>query len=180
MKPTIVTGLFNINREAFEGYKRQWATYLEWFKNCLSLDCDLVTFVDEGMEKFIEANRNFPTKVIPIKLSEFRLYRHVDKMQEVMNSRKFKAKVTDPIAPEVTRPLYNVVTYSKVSMMKMAADLNPFNGDYFIWIDAGCMHDRFLPRYKGIRFPNDDRLSLLNHDKIYMTCYKNQCLRTGT
>ena len=37
-------------------------------------------------------------------------------------------------------PLYNIVTNSKAGRMERAILLNPFNSDFFIWLDAGMGH----------------------------------------
>lgn len=174
--PTIVTGLYNINRESFGVYRRDWSDYLKWFENCLSLECNMVIFIEDSMIDFVKAHRSHlnpdRTKIIPMSLPEFRFYKYKEKMQSVMDSAAFKKDLPDPFAPEVTRPLYDIVTYSKISMLRIASDLNPFNSDYFIWLDAGSMKEKFLPRFKNIEFPIWERFKLIDKSKIYINCYE--------
>ena len=46
---TIVTALFNINRDKLDG--RDWNTYLKWFSNFLKLKAPLIIFTSKDLNK---------------------------------------------------------------------------------------------------------------------------------
>ena len=47
---TIVTALFNIEREQMDG--RDWDEYLKWFDVTLQLKCPMVLFITEDIKEF--------------------------------------------------------------------------------------------------------------------------------
>ena len=49
---TIVSALFNIERERMDG--RDWDEYLEWFDVTLQLKCPMVLFITEDIKEFVE------------------------------------------------------------------------------------------------------------------------------
>ena len=62
-KATIVSALFNIEREVMDG--RPWEEYLKWFDIFLKLKTPMVLFVTEDLVEFIDERRkNIPTEVI--------------------------------------------------------------------------------------------------------------------
>ena len=60
---TIVSALFNIQREEMDG--RDWEEYLKWFDVTLRLKCPMVLFVSEDVREFVEERRTkIPTEII--------------------------------------------------------------------------------------------------------------------
>ena len=53
---TIVTALFNIEREQMDG--RDWDEYLKWFTVTLQLKCPMTVFVTEDLVDFVKEKRN--------------------------------------------------------------------------------------------------------------------------
>ena len=49
---TIVSALFNIERENMDG--RKWDEYLEWFDITLKLQCPMYLFVTEDVREFVD------------------------------------------------------------------------------------------------------------------------------
>ena len=57
--------------------------------------------------------------------------------------------------------IYSVIQYSKFKWLREAAEINPFDTDYFFWIDAGV--SRFLePQDYKSSFPSLDTIEQLN------------------
>lgn len=133
---TIVTSLYNIGRENMDG--RPYSSYLEWFKKTLSLNSPMVVFVDESDSKFVKENRKEEnTKIIIQKLQNMPMYNYKEKMDQIINSEKYKRTIKDPNRIECNYSLYDIVQYSKFDWMEAVAELNPFNSEYFLWCDAG-------------------------------------------
>ena len=60
---TIVSALFNIERERMDG--RDWDEYLKWFDVTLQLKCPMVLFITEDIKELVEEKRKgLPTEII--------------------------------------------------------------------------------------------------------------------
>ena len=69
---TIVSSLFNIEREGMDG--RSWDEYLKWFELTLKLKCPMVLFVTEDLVSFIEERRRiFPQRLLYRKQKKFHI-----------------------------------------------------------------------------------------------------------
>lgn len=135
---TIVTSLYDINRESLDG--RDWNTYIDWFKKTLSIKCPMVIFVDEKTEKIVRDYRkevDEKTLVITSQLSQSPYYSFKERMDTIIDSSEYKNNVKDPNRIECKSSLYNIVQYSKFYWLETASALNPFDTDFFLWLDAG-------------------------------------------
>jgi hypothetical protein len=133
---TIVTGLFDINRNTMDG--REWKNYLNWFEKTLSLNCPMVIFIEENNINFVKnARKNFPTKIISQNIHDLPYYQYKEKMDKIILSEDYKNKIKDNKRIECNFSLYSIIQYSKFEWMKVTSELNPFESDYFIWMDAG-------------------------------------------
>ena len=66
--------------------------------------------------------------------------------------------------PEAFSELYNIVTNSKVPLLKMAAEQNPFNTSHFFWMDFGYGHGKdIIPKNRKLTPRNG---MITNQDKI--------------
>lgn len=126
--------------------------YNEWFKNTLAINCPYVFFSNkEGIEFIKQYRRSYPTYYIELDFENFYTYKFKDKM------------LTHPVdCPSVE---LNMVWNEKLFMIEKAHALNPFNSDWFKWIDAGIVNyrDTYPPQSA---FPNVDKLNKLPQDKF--------------
>ena len=137
MTATIVTALYDINRDK-KGDGRTFDEYLTWFKGTLKVKSPMVIFVDESLKEFVEENRKgLPTKIITEPLEEVPYYHLNDRIQEVMDDDNYKSKIGAPDRVECKLSLYNVIIYSKFLWVKRVIEDNPFDSEYFMWMDAG-------------------------------------------
>ena len=145
---TIVSGYWKI-------INKHDNNYLEWFKNTLSINCPYVFF---GTEDTIEIARKFrgnlPTYYVELEIKDFETYSYGNRM------------VTHSFhCPSVE---LNLVWHEKIFLMKKAININPFNSDYFMWVDAGiCVYRNLKPPTQS--FPNVEKLSSLPKDKFIFT-----------
>tara|TARA_B100001059_G_C17839307_1_gene590798 strand:+ start:876 stop:1667 length:792 start_codon:yes stop_codon:yes gene_type:complete len=158
-KPVIVTSLFDIGRDTWETFTVSYHTYLWWMKNTLSLDAKFVIYTDNRFhDKIVEMRKEFDpglseTKVIKTYLHQLPSYLKYNRwMETLMHSEQFKSKIQHQV-PEMTKPLYNTVIFNKLDFVKDAKDNNYFDGDLFIWVDAGGLRDD-INLYKGTKWPN--------------------------
>lgn len=171
MKTTIVTALYDIGREKFDG--RKFEEYLVWFEKTLSLNCSMVVFVPASLETFVRSNRKEKETTIILQELEETPYFHVsERMQEVISHPGYKQKMNDSHRIECTSNLYNCIQYSKFKWMKEAAEIK--QSDYFIWMDAGL--SRFFDDLDTSKqYPGKNAVPVLeaNKDKILVQAFSS-------
>lgn len=141
---TIVSALFNIEREGMDG--RTWEEYLKWFEITLKLKCPMVLFITEDIREFVESRRTeIPTEIIIQSVDDIPYYHLKDKIQSVLDSDEYIKKISDPDRIECKHALYSIIQYSKFKWMKQAAEENPHGSEFFLWLDAGA--SRFFGGY---------------------------------
>tara|TARA_A100001391_G_scaffold126630_3_gene86609 strand:- start:6097 stop:6900 length:804 start_codon:yes stop_codon:yes gene_type:complete len=157
---TIVSALFNIERENMDG--RKWDEYLEWFDITLKLQCPMYLFITEDVREFVEERRTtIPTEII-VKTEDDLPYYHLnDEIQEILDNPDYRKKMSDPNRIECKHSMYSVIQYSKFPWLVEAAKENPFNSNYFFWLDAGG--SRFFDGY-GLdgQYPGNNAMESLN------------------
>jgi hypothetical protein len=169
---TIVTGIWDLNREeAGDGFKRPFSHYIENFKKLLQVDAPMVIFIDEEHENLIWEHRNRDNTAVYFKnTNHFREYfEFYDKIQEIRTDPEWyqqAAWLTE--SAQATMDLYNPVVMSKMFMLNDARVFNPFNSDYFIWLDGGITNT-VHPGY----FTHDKVLDKLTQylDKFLFLCF---------
>lgn len=126
--------------------------YNQWFKNTLLVNCPYVFFSDkEGINFIKQFRKDLPTHYIELEIKDFECYKYKD---------KFK---THPVhCPSVE---LNLIWHEKIFLVKRALELNPFNSEWFHWIDAGhCIYRNIMP--PSTIFPNLEKINKLPKDKF--------------
>lgn len=149
---TIVSALFNIEREGMDG--RTWDEYLKWFDITLKLKCPMVLFVTEDIREFVESRRTeIPTEIIVQSVDEIPYYYLKNKIQSVLDSEEYSEKISDSERIECKHALYSIIQYSKFKWMQQAAKENPHKSEFFLWLDAGA--SRFFGGYDlSLEYPS--------------------------
>jgi hypothetical protein len=135
--------------------------YKEWFKNTLSINCPYVFFTTKDNIEFINSFRkDLPTYFIECNIEDFNTYKYKDKM------------ITHRLhCPSVE---LNLIWNEKLFMLQKAAKLNPFNSQWFKWIDAGiCIYRDIKP--PTTPFPNIAKLNELPKDKFIFSSSQTNC-----
>lgn len=156
---TIVSSLFNIEREEMDG--RKWDEYLKWFDLTLKLKCPMVIFVTEDLAPFVEERRiNIPTELIVQSTDEIPYYYLKESLDLIINSDEYKNKILDPFRIECKHSIYSIIQYSKFKWLKQAIEENSFNSKFFFWLDAGG--SRFFEEYDlNLDYPSVNALEAL-------------------
>ena len=160
MSATIVTALYDIGRgnlsEDNQGH-RKFDAYLEWFKSVLRIRCPLVVFIPNSLESFAKTYRDDErTRIICRELSELSTRKYHEKIQENMN-------LCNRSEIEFNVPEYVEVIFGKFKFLQEVCDTNPFDTEYFFWIDAGYFR-------KDTTFEHDWA------DKYKLQCLENKFL----
>ena len=134
---TIVTGLWNINREG-----RSFDHYIEHFNNLLDTDVSLFIYIPKEYEYLVWAKRkkhNTFVKIYELDNIKNDIYKpHWDKTQNIRtNPEWFNQKDWLVNSPQASLEWYNPIVQSKMFMLHSSSVWNPFSSEYFVWIDAG-------------------------------------------
>lgn len=156
---TIVSALFNIERENMDG--RKWEEYLKWFDITLKLKCPMYLFVTEEVREFVEERRlSIPTEIVVQTVEDIPYYYLKDKIQNILDSSEYSEKMKDTKRIECNHSMYPVIQYSKFPWLMKAIDENPFGTDFFFWMDAGS--SRFFGDYDlNKKFPSSEAIEAL-------------------
>jgi hypothetical protein len=145
---TCVSGYWKVNN-------KHGTNYNSWFNCSLKINCPYIFFGDKESIEMIKHVRNeLPTFYIECTIETFVTYKYKHLM------------ITDPgHCPSVE---LNLIWNEKIFLIEKALELNPFQSEFFCWVDAGICIYRTTPP-PNIPFPNVDKLSLLPKDKFIFT-----------
>jgi hypothetical protein len=135
MSVTIVTAFFDIGREKADNRKVE--DYLGWLKKTLKLNCNLYVVTEPKFEEFFRQNRTSNVEYNIIDFKESHYYKYNDDISKIIESYDYQTKMMHPGRVECKLPGHIIVNYSKFHYLEMAMTSNPFNTDYFYWLDAG-------------------------------------------
>jgi hypothetical protein len=174
-KPTIVTALFDIGRDTWDGYDLSYGTYLYWMKAILMYDMPMVIYTDEKLYDEIRKNRmvcdpNLEKTIFEIKKLEDLVAHqtYYTPVSELMASDEFKSKIHFNV-PEMTKPLYNIVIFNKLFYIKESIMKKHFDSDFYIWADAGVLRHEInepisnWPNLEKINDGYSDKITFFNH-----------------
>lgn len=162
MSVTIVTGLWNINRDGLsEGWSRSFQHYLDKFEQLLQVDNNMIIFGEPELESFVFERRDRSnTQFITRDKEWFKQTVPYDKIQEIRNNPDWFGQagwLQD--STQAKLEWYNPLVMSKVFLLNDAKIMDTFNSEYLFWIDAGLTntvhpgyftHDKVLeklPKY---------------------------------
>lgn len=175
MNTTIITSLYNIGRDGWKHWNRSHDLYLKYLSNVLSFKCNYVIYVDESdYDTVVKLRQKYDsdlisTKIIKRKFIDMECYsKFFEKTKSVMMSKKFIDKIKQKDTPEMNYPEYNIVNFNKIFLVNEVAETNPFNSEYFMWMDAGFYHHLFPTDYIGKVFPNEEKIKKLNDNKFHI------------
>lgn len=136
---TIVTGLWNIGRPG-----RSFDHYIHHFNNFLDIDTNLFIYIPLEYEHLVWAKRSKENTFVKVyELNDVKnLYAPFwDKTQQIRTNNDW-LNLTGPggwlpNSPQASNEWYNPIVMSKMFMLHDVTIWNPFNTEYFIWLDAG-------------------------------------------
>lgn len=146
---TIVSGFWITNG------KHTIESYNNWFKTSLLINCPYVFFAPKDIIEHIKFFRkDLPTHYIELNIEDFYTYKFKDTIK------------THPY--HVPSKELNMIWNEKSFLIERAADINPFNTDFFAWIDATVPNYRNSAPPTSI-FPRPNSLDNLPHDEFIFT-----------
>ncbi len=140
-KVTIVTGLWDLGRGKIgDSFKRSYDNYLEKFGQLLKTDINMYIFCDPSDEEFIWKHRNKENTIInKMTLSELLVWFNFTNLTNEIRQKEEWLSQSSWLkeSPQAILEAYNPLVMSKMFMLNNVTIWNPFNSDYFFWIDAG-------------------------------------------
>ena len=135
-KQTIVTGLWNINRPG-----REFHHYIGAFKRFLDIPQNLFIYIPKEYEYLVWEKRSPANTFVRVyELEDIKnLYNPFwSRTQKIRQSGEWLDQagwLRD--SPQAVLEMYNPIVQSKMFMLNDASILNPFDTEYFFWVDAG-------------------------------------------
>jgi hypothetical protein len=138
---TVVTGIWDLKRhDAGEGFKRPFQHYIDNFIKLLQIDVNMSIYIEKQYENIVWQNRKPENTRVYIKeVEEFKTkFDFYDKIQNIRKSEKWLSQAEWlRNSTQATLEYYNPMVMSKMFMLHDQTCFNPFNSEYFIWLDGG-------------------------------------------
>jgi len=152
---TIVTGLWNIGRDG-----RPFTHYLQHFNHFLDIDANLFLYIPKELESLVWEKRSRENTYIKIyELEDIKqMYSPFwSKTQEIRNSNNWSNQTGEhgwlKNSPQATLEWYNPIVQSKMFLLNDVTIWNPFNTEYFMWLDAGItntVYEKYFTENKAL------------------------------
>jgi hypothetical protein len=139
-KVTIVTGLWNINRDGLtEGWSRTFQHYLDKFEQLLNIENNMIIFGEEELMSFVFERRDRSNTQFVVRNKEwFKSTVPYEKIQEIRNNPNwFNQAGWLSESTQARLEWYNPLVMSKMFLMNDARIVDQFNSTHLFWLDAG-------------------------------------------
>jgi len=137
---TVVTGLWNIGRPG-----RDFSHYIENFKKFLEIPVNMFIYIPKEYEYLVwekRSSKNTYVKVYELETELKNLYAPFwEETQKVRTNPDWYNQTGEDgwlkSSPQAALEWYNPIVQSKMFLLNDVTIWNPFNTEYFIWLDAG-------------------------------------------
>ena len=173
---TIVTGLWDLGRGELNGWaQRDFNYYKSKFFEMLETDAQMCVWIPKDLEKeVLEIRGNKPTKIFIKDVQDFESWNpFFNKIDEIRNNpewRNLAGWLSE--SPQAALKYYNPMMFTKMFMLNDSAIVNPFNSDYFFWIDGGLTntvgtgyfhHDKVLDNLDNYIVKNENKFTHISY-----------------
>jgi len=165
MSITLITTYYNLNKYETRPKDRTKKNYLDWGEFVLKLDINLVFFVDNDIHSYIIKKRKQynllkKTLVICREYDQLTWSGKNPDIQKYIDEKKINYKKSFK-----NGAAYYTLTWNKLYMVEEIISLNPFNTEYFGWIDFGIyrvVKNDLPPKLDDNFFiPNDKKMHIM-------------------
>jgi len=191
---TIVTGIWDLKRgELSEGWGRDFSHYIKNFEKLLLTlqDINLAIFIDPENEDIVWKHRKKENTVVYHHTKEQfngNFFPFFDKIQKIRTNPEWINQVgwlAD--STQAKMEWYNPMVMSKMFLLHNAKVFNPFNSDFYYWLDGGITntvhpgyfyHDNvleklenFVQKFLFVCFPYETQTEIHGFDIAAMKKY---------
>ena len=150
-KITFVTALLDIGRSDLSGdFSRTFERYLETFYALLKhlKDKNLVVYIDEKYQDKIKKIKNDKIIFKSISTEDIKNTEYYNDIQKIRNDESWRNQVGWlKNSTQANLEFYNALIFQKIHFLEEISSSNPFESEYFIWIDAGIANAQCHPGY---------------------------------
>jgi len=140
---TIVTCIYDLNRESIGQFSRPFSFYINNLLNLLKLDFNFVVFTDSNTRNLLKKEHgSFGKNIVfvekeldQLKRSNIDIYKNIQKIRS--NPDWYKKTDWLEKSPQAKLEYYNMLVMSKMFFLHDAKIHNFFNDDYLFWLDSG-------------------------------------------
>lgn len=140
-KVTIITGLWDLGRGQLDGWaKRDFIEYKRRFFELLEADAQMAIWIPKELEQeVLDIRGDKPTKIFIKENKDFETWNpFFTEIQNIRTSVKWKSQAGWlENSPQAELKFYNAMMMCKMFMVNDTAIINPFDSEYFYWIDGG-------------------------------------------
>jgi hypothetical protein len=151
-----VTGIWNLDRDKSKpGWQRSFDHYIHHFIQLLAdlKDYNLIVFIDPTLEDIVWQHRSkHNTRIYYHTKQDFAgsFFPFFNKVQNIRNNPEWYNQVgwlQD--STQASLEYYNPMVMSKMFLLHNAKCFDPFNSDYFYWIDGGLSNTMSLGYFQN-------------------------------
>jgi hypothetical protein len=173
---TIVTGLWDLGRGEMDGWgRRDFKHYKDKFFEMLEVDAQMCIWVPDDLVDDVKKIRgDKPTKIFIKNVEDFKTWNpFFDKIQEIRNNNKWRNSAGWlSESPQASLEYYNPMMFTKMFMVNDSAIVNPFNSEYFFWIDGGLTNTTNKGYFQNdLVLDNLENYSIKNSNKFIYISY---------
>lgn len=139
---TLVTAFYNLSEIEKRPYDKTKKNYLKWSEEILKLNINIVFFVQNNeiysyiWNKRKEYKLISKTLIINKKFSSLQWFNCIEDLKIYKLNNKIKnSSIRDSVN-------YMVLIWNKINFVEEIIKLNPFDSDYFGWIDFGLCREK--------------------------------------
>ena len=173
-KITFVTALLDIKREELTSntFQRPFKRYLDTLSVLLKhiQDKNLVIYIEKEHEPLIRSIKNENIIIKYIDCDDIRKSEYYNKIQNIRKDEEWRNQVGWlSESTQANLELYNPLIFNKIHWLADVAEENPFDTEYFVWLDAGIANAQCHPGYFSKPWLEDRLESHLN--KFLFLCF---------
>jgi len=187
---TLVTGLWNINRESLtEGWSRSFNHYLSKLEQLLSIEENLIIFGEKELEDWVLTKRDRSKTQFIVRSQDWFKNEFFDKIQIIRkNPNWYNQSGWLPESTQARLEMYNPLVMSKVFLLNDARIMDRFNSTNLFWIDAGITntvhpgyftHDKVLTKLEKLKNITFVAFPYEANNEIHGFDYSEMCRMTN-
>lgn len=139
---TLVTGFWDLSARTANPHYRSTQEYLLRSEYVLSLDVNLVIFIDPAFREFVASKRqDRPNKTLIVEMP----FDQLPYASLIPDVKEIRDECVAGGSYYKYTPDYFILIWSKLPLLSRVCKENPFKSTHFGWIDFGIRHIAMLP-----------------------------------